>query len=987
MANVRLVGRVATAVALCVMGAAFGGPATVLAHTAPNADGSIQAACPAPTPGTMECLALGRALGGALGAVSPNLQSGYLTPSDLWSAYSLPSLTAGSGQTVAIVDAYDLPSAESDLAVYRSHFDLPACTTASGCFRKVNQSGATSPLPAADAGWGQEIALDIDMVSAICPNCKILLVEATNNQSENLGTAVNTAVSLGAVAVSNSYSGPEWSGESTNDSLYYNHPGVAITASTGDCGYECTGQAGQTEWNSIGYPAASRYVIAVGGTSLVPAPNARGWTETAWGDSHGGGAGSGCSVYEAKPLWQQDTGCTMRTQADVSAIADPVTGVLTYEGGSWWSAGGTSASSPIIAATYALAGTPAPATYPASYLYAKPSHLFDVTGGNNDVTFRTCVLAYLCSGVAGYDGPTGLGTPDGVAAFAAPGVATVPGKPGKPLATRANGSVDLTWSAPDDGGSAITGYTVTETAPAVGAVTCAMTGATSCRVSGLTNGTAYRFTVHANNTLGPGPESDPSDPATPAAVPGAPTGVIATRADRAAAVTWTAPPANGSPIDLYTVTALPGSRTCTAAGGATQCTVTTLTNGQPYTFKVTAHNAVGTGPASVASGPVTPGAVTSTYHPLSPVRVLDTRIGNGLPGALVANLPRTFQVTGRLGIPAGATAVTGNATVTDSTAGWAIYLGPVPVAHPTTSTLNFGAGEVAGNGLTVALSAGGSLSATYTSFGSNTTDLVFDVTGYFTAGATGDTYHPIDPVRDLDTRSGNGLAGKLAANTPRSFAVAGRNGIPADARAVTGNVTAVGSSAGWAVYLGPVQAAFPATSVVNFAPGAVTGNNLTVALSNTGSLWATYMGPAGATTDLVFDVTGYYTADATGASFVPIDPARLLDTRTGTGLTNAFVSNVPRSLNAIRFGGVPSGAIGLTGNLTVVNESAGWAVFIGPNPKPAPTTSTINFVVGDVKGNGLTVALSATGTVSATYMSSAGNTTDLVLDVTGYFVK
>jgi hypothetical protein len=378
--------------------------------------------------------------------------------------------------------------------------------------------------------------------------------------------------------------------------------------------------------------------------------------------------------------------------------------------------------------------------------------------------------------------------------------------------------------------------------------------------------------------------------------------------------------------------------------------------------------------------------VGATYHPITPVRLLDTRTGVGLTGKLTANTPRTFPVAGRLGIPANASAVTGNVTVVGSSAGWAVYLGPAPVASPTTSTINFTTGQVAGNGLTVALSATGSLSATYISSGANTTDLVFDVTGYFTSDGTGQTYHPMNPVRELDSRSGNGLSGKFVASTPRTFTIAGRNGVPANAKAVTGNITVVGSTAGWAAYLGPAPIAAPTTSTVNFTAGQTMGNNLTVALSSTGMLSATYMGPGGATTDIVFDVTGYYTADATGAVFAPITPARVLDTRNGTGLSGTLTAATPRTLAVSGHGGVPSGAVAVTGNVTVVNESAGWAVFLGPVATPAPTTSTVNFLVGDVKGNGLNVALSGTGTLSATYVSSPGNTTDLVFDVTGYYL-
>jgi hypothetical protein len=326
-------------------------------------------------------------------------------PSSLQSAYKLPSSTAGAGQTVAIVDAYDDPRAAADLAAYRTAWGLPACGT--GCFSKVNQNGQASPLPAASGrtGWATEESLDIDMVSAICPLCHILLVEARGPSTADLGAAVNSAVSLGARFVSNSYGGDESSSDAAFDTQYYKHPGVAVTASAGDAGY------------GVSYPAASQYVTSVGGTSLTAAPNARGWTESVWGSSAGGeGTGSGCSADDAKPAWQTDTGCARRTDNDVAAVADPDTGVAvydTYDGGGWLEVGGTSASSPIVAATFALAGTPAAGTYPSSYPYQHAASLFDVTAGADG----SCPAAYLCHGEAGYDGPTGLGTPDGTAAF------------------------------------------------------------------------------------------------------------------------------------------------------------------------------------------------------------------------------------------------------------------------------------------------------------------------------------------------------------------------------------------------------------------------------------------------------------------------------------------------------------------------------------------------------------------------------------------
>ncbi|MEU9395029.1 S53 family peptidase [Streptomyces sp. NPDC048324] len=334
--------------------------------------------------------------------------SGY-GPTNLQSAYGLTSAAAsnGAGETLAIVDAYNDPNAESDLATYRSYYGLPACTTANGCFKKVSQTGSTTSLPSSDSGWSEEISLDLDMASAVCPKCNILLVEATSATMANLGKAVNEAVSLGAKYVSNSYGGSESSSDTSYDSSYFNHPGVAITVSAGDGGYGAE------------YPAASRYVTSVGGTALKTSSTTRGWTETVWNTSSTEGTGSGCSSYDTKPSWQTDTGCAKRTIADVSAVADPATGVSVYDSygvtAGWYTFGGTSASAPIIAAVYALAGTPSSSSYPASFPYTKAgtSALNDVTSGSNG----SCTTTYLCTAQPGYDGPTGWGTPEGVAAF------------------------------------------------------------------------------------------------------------------------------------------------------------------------------------------------------------------------------------------------------------------------------------------------------------------------------------------------------------------------------------------------------------------------------------------------------------------------------------------------------------------------------------------------------------------------------------------
>ncbi|MEU5477830.1 S53 family peptidase [Streptomyces mirabilis] len=425
----RRIGAAAVGTAALVL-AGFGaaGPASAApaakatpAATSTSSKVTWSPACSTPAKGRMACKAL-RVTGGTTAfqkanahadAVTPKAAdaatpSGY-GPSNLQSAYGLTSAAAsnGSGETIAIVDAYNDPNAEADLAKYRSYYGLSACTTANGCFKKVSQTGSTTSLPSSDAGWSEEISLDVDMASAICPNCNILLVEATSATMANLGKAVNEAVTLGAKYVSNSYGGSESSSDTSYDTSYFNHPGVAITVSAGDSGYGAE------------YPAASKYVTSVGGTALSTSSNSRGWTESVWETSSTEGTGSGCSSYDAKPTWQTDTGCSKRTIADVSAVADPATGVSVYDSygvtAGWYTFGGTSASSPIIAGVYALGGTPSSGSYPASFPYASAgtSALNDVTSGSNG----SCGSSYLCTAKSGYDGPTGWGTPEGVAAF------------------------------------------------------------------------------------------------------------------------------------------------------------------------------------------------------------------------------------------------------------------------------------------------------------------------------------------------------------------------------------------------------------------------------------------------------------------------------------------------------------------------------------------------------------------------------------------
>ncbi|MFK0104803.1 putative Ig domain-containing protein [Streptomyces sp. NPDC091217] len=408
-----------------------------------------------------------------------------LSPTNLHSAYNLPS-TGGSGLTVAVVDAYNDPNAASDLATYRSQYGLSACTVANGCFKQVSQTGSTTSLPTNDTGWAGEEALDIDMVSAVCPNCNIDLVEASSATDSDLGTAENEAVALGAKFVSNSWGGSESSSQTSEDTSYFKHPGVAITVSAGDEDYGAE------------YPATSQYVTAVGGTALSTSSATRGWSESVWYTSSSEGTGSGCSSYDSKPSWQTDTGCTKRMEADVSAVADPATGVAVYDtyGGSGWAVyGGTSASSPIIAGVYALAGTPGTSDYPASYPYSHTSNLYDVTSGSNG----SCSTAYFCTAETGYDGPTGWGTPNGTTAFAAGtssgGNTVTVTNPGS-QSTVTGSSVSLQISATDSASATLT-YSASGLP----------TGLSISSSTGLISGTAstagtYSTTVTATDSTG-----------------------------------------------------------------------------------------------------------------------------------------------------------------------------------------------------------------------------------------------------------------------------------------------------------------------------------------------------------------------------------------------------------------------------------------------------------------------------------------------------
>jgi subtilase family serine protease len=312
---------------------------------------------------------------------------------------------------VAVSEAYRTPHLAADLARYRREYGLPPCTQASGCLRIVNQAGRPGPLPdsGVPAGWDVETMLDVSMVSAACPHCKILVVEADSPSFSDLAGSERTAARLGAQVISNSYGAPE-SGFTQPYARDYRQPGHTIVASSGDFGF-----------GPANFPANLASVTAVGGTWLARAPaSRRGWRETVWNTSDAAGGASGCSAWVPKPSWQHDPHCPMRTVADVAAVA---AGVPVYDqnAGGWLTVGGTSVAAPLIAGIYGLAGNAT--RVPPGYLYRHAASLFDVTAGGNVLRFghqivgNVCGGDYLCRAKPGYDAPTGLGTPDGIGAF------------------------------------------------------------------------------------------------------------------------------------------------------------------------------------------------------------------------------------------------------------------------------------------------------------------------------------------------------------------------------------------------------------------------------------------------------------------------------------------------------------------------------------------------------------------------------------------
>lgn len=837
--------------------------------------------CPTrPAPGEFTCYAMHRRDVTPHAAGTTTTPSGF-GPSDLQSAYQLPSGTAGTGQTVYVIDAYGYVDAEKDLTAYRAQYGLPLCSTGNGCFSKVDQRGGTT-YPPEDAGWKFETALDLDMVSAVCPRCHITLVQA-DSPSEDLFKSVSWATGKGAKFVSMSWGGPEDGTEPQYDAAYFNRAGVAYVASSGDGGF-ATGTS---------YPATSPNVVSIGGTSLRRDSSARGWSETVWGTDSSQGTGSGCSVSEAKPSWQKviaGSVCSRRAGNDVAAVGDPNTGVAVYQAsrGGWNVAGGTSASAPIITAVYALAGTPNQtpgANGPGSYPYGRIAALHDITNGNNGYCAPP---EELCTAGVGWDGPTGLGTPAGVSAFSTPAQVVITNNPGDQLSSIRN-PISLTVTA-----------SATPPGPA---------GSVRFSATGL-----------------------------PAGLSMSSTGVV-----------------SGVPTAL----------------GARSVSVT----------------ATGYSGSSAAQFTWTVGRAGS-FVPTRSVRLLDTRNGTGAAkGPVQPGFPIAVPILGRDGVPmSGVSSVVLNVTVAAPVANGFVTVYENGKPKPGTSNLNYVKGGTAQNLVLAPVGTDGKV-ALAVSAGAQ---LIADVSGYYVKGNPVDpgAFGRLSPARLLDTRPGSPIPSAGTATVQ----VAGRGGVPADAAAVVLNVTATGSAASGYLTAYPTGRPRPTASILNFPAGRTVPNLVMLPLGTNGSI-DIWLG-GGGSTDLIVDVFGYYRAGdpnlAVPGMFKALTPHRVLDTRDGTGVGGYPVTVGGGSsigLQVTGAGGVPdTGVSAVVLNVAVTKPTAtGWITAFSDDVSP-PATSNLNFGAGQTVANLVVVPVSQLGMVNLTVNGSATMTTQLFVDVAGYFV-
>jgi hypothetical protein len=925
---------IASAARLIAAEAAGSARASQPALTAENS-GFIRA-CPEVV-GRASCLALERSgIQPVPASLSPNgIPSGFgYGPAQLQAAYNLTSASAsnGTGRTIAVVDAYDDPSAASDLFWYRKEAGLPPAN-----FLKVNQNGATfplpSPAPAAPPGstqgdWTVETSLDLDMASAICPLCNLVLVEAKDDQSDgiqpgiNLYLAQNTAASF-AGYISDSWAYPEFPGETSYDSLYFSHgPGVVTTAASGDWDYAAL----------VHYPAASPNVVSVGGTRLSPAANARGWTESVWNDGPGDGTGSGCSSWETQPSWQTaaltwaPTGCTKRVDNDVAADADIQTGVAVYDTsdghGGWGEGGGTSAGSPMIAAMFALAGN-AGAT-PAQDIYQHTGDFYDVTSGNDG----SCSPAYLCTAGPGYDGPTGIGTPNGIAGLQTGGLfpddfavsltstsASVPqgGAASTTVSTSvASGTAQtitlsasgvptgaiVTFNPPSvTAGASSTATITTSSATPGGPYSIIITGA---YLAGTPNHSAT-FTLFVGDTntgtyyplppqrildtrLGLGAARAPLGPGGTIGLQVSGQGGVPTSGVSAVVLNVTATnPTAASYVTVYPDGgAQPNASSLNVVPGWTGANSVTV--GLGATGAVDIYNNAGTTDmiADVVGFYATDSTVAgalgigNNYDPIVPKRFFDSRdptnpatMGGRVPSNTFVNIPIDFGPSANPHIRA----VVVNATATSALAAGYLstWSGQGPI--PPTSTLNYTAGgssavpNMAIVPVTFTVPTGVPSIAVYTS---QSTHVILDLMGVMAdsglTGAGNYRFTPMQPVRIADTRRWYG-AGPFGQGTTETI-TAPSSILTTASTGLALNVTATGPTAYTYVSVWPAGIAGvgqPLVSNLNPSPGQTVPNSVYSAIGPTDA-FNVYNNWG--TTDIIVDVVGAFwnPAQVAGAS-------------------------------------------------------------------------------------------------------------------------
>lgn len=767
--------------------------------------------CGSPLAGHRACLVRVATVGGRrLNQPATAAPLGY-SPADIGSAYGISGAAGGAGQTVAVVDAYDNPKAESDLAAYRSQWGLPVCSTANGCFRKADENGGTSyPAAAGATGWGAEIDLDIEAVSAACPLCHILLVEGDSSADSDFMTSITTAAGLGATELSLSWGGCEQPGGQPAFDSTLNNTGLPITASTGDSGYLSTDNPAQQDPNTACptagapyFPASSPYVTAVGGTSLTRAADTRGWSETTWAYSGGYGGGSGCSTSEAKPAWQKDKGCPNRRMvADVSAVADPNTGLAvydSYDNTGWWVLGGTSLSAPLIAGIYALSGGEPAGQHGAQPWYQAAYPLNDITAGTNAPASTDCLAhPYFCNAGLGYDGPTGVGSPG-------------------PPPTQA------VYTPKDP-------FRVADTRPASGQPL-------------------------QGQSLGAGQSDN---------VPIV--GVDRVPANATAAV-LNVTAADGTAPSY--ITAYPGGTSVPLASNLNFRTGQTIAN--LVTVPIGANGGVGiynhSGRADVIvdlEGYFVPGAAPSTglYNPLAPARLTDTRPGSGQPNSsntLSTGTTRVVQVDGVGGVPAsGVSSIVLNVTAVNPSLPSFLTAFADGAPRPLASNLNFTPGTVVPNRVIVPVSAGGKVDI-FNQQGR--VDVIVDVGGWFTGpgGTTGSRFTPVQPTRVADTRPGSGAplaSSTLSTGSTVSVPAAGLAGVPSSGVvAVAANVTVTDSNHSSFLTVYPDATARPLASDLNWVLGQTVPN---LAITRLGSDGAVAVYNNQGRVDVIVDVFGYW---------------------------------------------------------------------------------------------------------------------------------